>query len=184
MLYLPAVILTLGYLYPIHPKASIRRLPFIKIFLISTCWMWITATVPLLLHGKMLWEALTHPISWERFAFIFALTIPFDIRDTAEDARTGLKTLPNTLGLHITKAIGILAAGLWILLHYVAIHRTLYSYHTLLATVFTALLTVGLILRATPARSKLYFTGYVDGMMLVWVLLMEILHNILVSTTI
>ncbi len=178
-LYLPAGIITVLYLFPLHPSIFVRRLPFAKIFLISACWTWITATTPLALHGTPLLEAVVHPISWERFAFIFALTVPFDIRDMEEDARAGLKTLPNILGSKVTKITGIFAVCLWVGLHYVAMGDTHYTDGTFLATVLAAIPTIGLILWSHPLQSELYFTGYVDGMMLVWVVLMEALHNIL-----
>ncbi len=179
MLYLPVVIVTALYLFPLHPSVFLRRIPFAKIFFISYCWMWTTATAPLALHGSPLWKAMLHPISWERFAFIFALTVPFDIRDMDEDARAGLKTLPNVLGLKVTRAIGIFAVCLWVLLHYVAINSTHYSSGTFLATLWTAVPTIGWIVWAHPDRSELYYTGYVDGTMILWVLLMAVFHNIL-----
>ena len=93
----------LSLLYPF----GLRKVPFSKIFVISLIW---TISTMLLLafenYIPITQNIVLHLIS--RFLFVFAITIPFDIRDLKYDAQN-LKTIPLFFGVQKSKIIGVLA---------------------------------------------------------------------------
>ena len=98
----PIAVLTLFYSVPVFKTKKnifrLREIPCLKIFLISFVWSASTIFLP------VIQSAATHDIEnimlmlAERFLFVFAITIPFDIRDMKADARQGLKTIPLLIG--------------------------------------------------------------------------------------
>ena len=64
---------------------------------------------------------------FERFLFIMAITIPFDIRDLKIDNQVGLKTIPSILGIKKSKMI---AYFLLILMSAFAISNYLLGHYT------------------------------------------------------
>ena len=90
---------TLSFLYPF----GIRNIPFLKIFIISLVWA-ISTMLLILLENNLL---ISQNIIWHfisRFLFVFAITIPFDIRDLKYDAGE-IKTIPILFGFEKAKLI-------------------------------------------------------------------------------
>ena len=87
----------------------LRDIPGIKIYAITLVATFTTATIPLISSGEVgstdIWL-----LSIQRFLFILAITIPFDVRDAHLDKRWNLKTIPLILGNEraITLAISLL----------------------------------------------------------------------------
>ena len=101
-LILPALIISL--LYPIKIQISnqyysIREIPFIKIFLIAFTWSYVTFVAPLLYYGFEINYFLLD-MFFQRFLFVVAISIPFDIRDCEYDQ---IKTIPNVFGIYQSK---------------------------------------------------------------------------------
>ena len=110
-IFLP--IISLGFVsviygLPIYKNEShlfrLRDLPGLKIFLIAFVWAYVTEGLPALING----EPLYYLALFERFLFIFAITIPFDIRDVNYDA-SHLATIPQYFGINTAKLIALLA---------------------------------------------------------------------------
>ena len=145
-------------------RRGLREIPFIKLVLIGLTWAFVTAFLPLLEGGVNGWGMITL-VTIERFVFITAITIPFDIRDLPHDS-AAKKTLPQLIGqkraLHFSLDLLIIAFFLEI---YVL--RT-YEQHWLswLALILGFGCTALLIKRADPERPELYFTGLLDGVMI------------------
>ena len=99
-------IVSMAYGLPIYknPKGwmRLRDVPGLKIFLIAISWALVTEGLPVLINGQKL-EFL--PLL-ERFLFIFAITIPFDIRDLRFD-ESNLATIPQYFGVRKARWIGI-----------------------------------------------------------------------------
>ena len=110
-IFLP--ILGLGFVsviygLPIYKKGShlfcLRDIPGLKIFLIAFVWSYVTEGLPALINGEPLYCLAL----FERFLFIFAITIPFDIRDVNYDA-SDLATIPQYFGINTAKWMALLA---------------------------------------------------------------------------
>ena len=101
-------IVSMAYGLPIYKKPTgwlrLRDVPGLKIFLIAVIWAFVTDGLPVLINGQKL-EFL--PLL-ERFLFVFAITIPFDIRDLRFD-EVNLATIPQYFGVRKARWIGISA---------------------------------------------------------------------------
>ena len=86
--------ISIGYILPLVFRKRLRDIGRAKIVMISIVW----ALLPILSNiapGQLTINSL---IFLEHFAFIFALTIPFDIRDQRRDRRAKVSNLANQLG--------------------------------------------------------------------------------------
>ena len=102
-----AAILSLAYVIPIFGQKRLRDLPFIKIFTIAFVWAFVVIILPLQELGKTI-NTITIILFMEKAFFVFALTIPFDIRDVDWDAKTNVKTIPLSIGIQNAKSLAIL----------------------------------------------------------------------------
>ncbi len=92
----------ISFLYPF----GLRKIPFSKIFFISL--IWTTSTMLLLiLEEEIIFSSniIAHLII--RFLFVFAICIPFDIRDVKYD-NIKLKTIPMYFGVSKSKLISFI----------------------------------------------------------------------------
>ncbi len=98
----PIGVLTLFYSLPIFKNKKhhfrLREIPGLKIFLIAFVWSAVTILLPIIQSGNSYNIRHVLILFMERFFFIFAITIPFDIRDMGADSRAGLKTIPLVIG--------------------------------------------------------------------------------------
>ena len=97
-LLLPPILISI--IYPLLIKINnrqygIRNIPFLKIFLISFTWSYVTLLLPALYYDIQLDYFLLSSF-FERFLFVLAIAIPFDIRDYNSDK---IRTFPNTIGI-------------------------------------------------------------------------------------
>ncbi|WP_270088391.1 hypothetical protein [Sphingobacterium sp. SYP-B4668] len=82
-------------------KVGLRQLPGAKIFHIAFIWVCSSVVLPyveLYAEGVQIDTALLSSLSVLKFLFLIICTLPFDIRDIAQDSYYHLKTLPNMLG--------------------------------------------------------------------------------------
>jgi 4-hydroxybenzoate polyprenyltransferase len=174
-LILPCL-LSLGYVVPfLGDNKRLRDLDLLKIFLLAVAWSWITAGLP---AASRHW-ALTAPallMALERLTFVFALTLPFDIRDLNVDAYTQVKTIPARFGLHKTKilsaAVLLSSLGFAWLNYYIDV----YDLQVLLTLAASLSLTFLLTFFSDRIRHDYYFAGLLDGMMILQFVLVWIVH--------
>lgn len=101
----PAII---AGLYPLsfksafHNFTSLRTVPGLKVFLIAFTWSYVTVLLPVLLYDYVDTEIFIEFIM--RALLLFAMIIPFDIRDLEID-RNGMGTLPQILGLRKSREL-------------------------------------------------------------------------------
>jgi len=157
-LALPGLV-ALAYVAPLGASGKrLRDLHFLKIFLIAGVWAWLTVWLPAAGHGPFPWR-----MALERAAFIFAITLPFDIRDLRIDNHTQVKTLPAVMG--VRAAIALALALLAIMLVFVWTNPG-YNGGVKIALSLSALASGALILFSGRAQHDYYFTGLMDGMMI------------------
>lgn len=108
-------LLTLGYVIPMLPQAkSLRNMAGLKIFVVALVWS--AAAVGIhLWHYGLIPRADDYLLFAQIFLTVFALTIPFEIRDLTIDQER-LKTLPQMLGVQRSQYLGIAAVILAALL--------------------------------------------------------------------
>lgn len=165
-------VLSLGYALPILPqKKRFRDLHFLKLFLVGLVWTFVTVLLPFL-ESDLAFSTSIFYLMLERMLFIFAIAIPFDIRDGQADQRIGVKTLPNTLGVKESKLfafVSLALASFIILLNM----NYLYNFPQVGRFAISFLITSILIHFTNPNKPDQYFIGLVDGMMILQFLLLQ-----------
>ena len=166
-------LIALGYVLPfLSGRRRLRDLSYVKIFLIAIAWSWITVLLPALELG-MGWSIPMLIMLLERAFFIFAITLPFDIRDLEVDAYNQVKTLPAQLGYRRTKALALACLLIMTALAGLNYHIDVYGAGVFSALLLSALIAFALIYFADKVKHDYYFSGLIDGAMvlqfvLVW----------------
>ena len=105
LLILPVILVSLFYQSHIQINShfySIRSIPFLKIFIISIVWSYITFLLPILYEGYEIDYSVLN-FFFQRMLFLIAILIPFDIRDLKVDQ---IQTIPNVVGVFRAKLLG------------------------------------------------------------------------------
>jgi len=160
----PSVI-ALGYVIPMRNGKRLRDLPFLKIFLIAIAWAWITVIAPSkYLEVNNLQLAL---IFIERACFVFAITIPFDIRDLLMDEKAAVPTLPGTWGVGKAKSMAYMALLVMMISVFVNVYLDLYTIEIAIALLISALSSASFVYLAHENRHDYFYSGLMDGTMIV-----------------
>ena len=100
--FAPIALITVLYSIPVsaNPKhlLRLREIPYLKIFMIAAIWSASTILLPIVQSVETFSQMHIFAMLSERFFFILAITIPFDIRDLEADGQQELKTIPMLLG--------------------------------------------------------------------------------------
>ena len=165
----PIGLLTIFYSLPFFKKLKyvfrLREIPFLKIFLISFVWSVVTILLPIIQSN------ITYDIGHlllmliERFIFVFAITIPFDIRDISDDRVSGLKTIPILIGQK--KSIVVANISLLLFTIICLVHYPMYKLTFILPGLILSALTTLFFLNNKALRSLYYYHyGILDGTMI------------------
>lgn len=157
-------LVSFAYIIPFTRRGKrLRDYPFIKVFLIAFAWAWVSVVVPL-------WEIRSGGIWWlffERFFYILAITLPFDIRDLSLDKSQGTKTLPLFLGVEKTKRLAFIMLGISILLGIIYLIVFSLQYAVVNGYVLAGLYTFFFINKVNEEANDYLFTGWLDGTMII-----------------
>jgi 1,4-dihydroxy-2-naphthoate octaprenyltransferase len=161
-----------GMLYALKVFAgkALRDFPFIKIHLISLTWVLIIIVWPLVREEKSIldhWELLTG-----LYCVMLAITIPFDIRDLSFDD-PHKKTTPQLIG---TKSSKVVAATLLLLGYLLLVINS----QIFLRNPFYYISFIGffiLIIKTNKERKEMYFSGLIDGWIIVLGMLFLFTHT-------
>jgi 4-hydroxybenzoate polyprenyltransferase len=178
---MPIAVLTLFYSTPISKRTEatmrLRQIPFIKIFLISFVWSAVTILLPLVQSEKTFNHIHIFVVLLERFLFIFAITVPFDIRDMVADANSGLKTLPLLIGKRKSIALATILLFFFIvisLVHYLLTNQLF----IFMAFIVSSLTTLVFIMDTNIKNLRLYYYGILDGTILLQGILMLVFYQL------
>jgi len=148
----------------------LRNINYLKIFLIVYVWVATTVWLPFIgsdIDVTSLWIE-----SFHRGLFYLALTLPFDIRDEKTDKKQQLKTLANQLGIFNTKILSIL-----FLLLSLTIAFFYYSLPIFYAVAGSHLICCFLIVMVKKTRPMLYYTGLMDGTIIIQLCLLLVVQK-------
>ena len=105
--------LTLFYSIPAYRKSGISsrflKIPGIKTLLIAFVWTAVTVFLPIIHSGIPTDTNQILLLFAERLIYIFAIAIPFDIRDMKNDELAGLRTIPLAFGEKTARKISNIA---------------------------------------------------------------------------
>lgn len=162
--------LLLMYNFPIFPRdRNLRSLGLLKVIIVAFTWTGVTVLLPYFADQELwLWD--TYVLALQRFLFILAMMIPFEIRDMYLDP-PGIKTLPRKFGVLRTKYLGLFLAWFSFSLTYlkdeIAVFETASGiFATLLLSVF--------ITRTPSYPSRYYASFWVEALPVFWLLFIEI----------
>lgn len=174
LLYLfPFIICTFFYVVPIPIlKASLRKIPGVKLFLIAFSFAGITVLFPLvqndILIGYNEWI-----IFMQRILFVVLITIPFDIRDLyCDDA--SMKTLPQSIGVKNAKIIGVLFGLLFVMLEF---FKEPVDYFLVVITLVVTIISSLFLIMSNKKQTKYYCAFYVESMPVFWWILFLSIRN-------
>lgn len=170
-------LISIFYGYPFtYKKIRLRDIGIIKIFLISFSWAYVSTVLPFVSIDEQLFTPKFFLIFLERFLFIFAITLPFDIRDQQIDQLYDLKTIPVIFGQTKTKIISIMSllvvTGILLIEHRIDLVKTYFLW----AMIIGCLVTIAIILLNKKDKSDYYYLGLLDGMIILQLLLVVIFN--------
>ncbi len=165
LLVVPAI-LSLGYVLPfVKGDKRLRDFDYIKIFLVAVVWGVITVLMPILERTTEL--TIAHLlILLERMFFIFAITLPFDIRDLKIDAHIDVKTIPSMIGIDKTKKMALVCLILVFALAGLNLYLDTYQTGHLIAIAISCFSTLLFINYSDKTDADYFFTGLMDGTMI------------------
>ena len=163
----PFILLTLFYVFPIA-KFSLRERAGVKLFLLAISWAGITVLFPLV-QNYLLLRSVDYITFLQRFLFVFAITIPFDIRDLKYD-KPSLNTIPQVIGVKKSKYLAIIVLIIFILLE--VFKQLFFNFSFEPKIVFVFMLSVWLIYKASVDRNKYYTSFFVEAIPIFWYLLL------------
>lgn len=167
-------ILTFLYSMPVSGNKSylfkLREVPYLKIFLIAFVWSALTVFLPAIQAGEEILNVQVDLLIAERFFFIFAITIPFDIRDMQVDRDAGLKTIP--LLVNQKKALTLSYLSLLISLVISVFHYEMQNNLFIIEALCISFITTYLFLKLKTFRNlNKYYYQILDGTLLLQALL-------------
>ena len=161
-------VIVVSFLYPLNFRISnfricIRSIPLFKVFLISFVWSYITYLMPLIYNGfEIDFNILKYFII--RFLFIFAISIPFDIRDFNVDK---ILTFPRLLGVKKSKYLSWLSMLVIQLIILVDLFNSQISIPMFLALFFSMELSSLVIYYTNTKRTNLFYGLLVEGLSII-----------------
>lgn len=162
----PIAVLTLFYSTPIFKNEKnifrFREIPYLKIVMISFVWSASTILLPIIQATGFYDSMHVMLMLMERFFFVFAITIPFDIRDMKADKYDGVKTIPLLFGERTSHFISYGALTFFLFISF--FH---YQDLRIIVALSISAITTFIFLWSIKIRSLPYYHyGILDGTML------------------
>ena len=168
IILIPMALSTFFYSVPfLFQRKNLRSMTNLKLFLIIITWAGVTVLLPLK-NAEIQFSNDVWLIFIQRVLFLFAIIIPFDIRDLDFD-NPEIKTLPQTLGVKKSKIIGVVALFLFFMIELV---RGLKTESTLLTTILIAVISMLFLIFSNKKQNQFYSSFWVESLPIVWFLLM------------
>ena len=135
-------------------KLQFRNIPFLKILIICLCWSWTCCALPQLVSSSIFnWN-----ITFIIFIYVFAITIPFDIRDMTIDNKK-IYTIPQFTGSKVAFTISQLSI---LFLFFFAF------YHSNYLLCFFMIVTNIVLIPSLKIKSEFYYLFVLDGLLVIF----------------
>lgn len=179
ILIFPAV-LSLLYVLPKSLQSfgqNLRDIPYIKIHVIAISWVISCLSLPFI-HTLGPGALLGHTHLWlmaEKYLFVLAITIPFDIRDLQHD-EADKKTIPQLLGVKKARTSALTAMALsFAISSWVFYQIEFYNAAQWWSILISDGIGITLIALTHPRRKESFYAGWLDGIPIFQLLLMLLL---------
>tara|TARA_X000000368_G_scaffold345614_1_gene284773 strand:+ start:94 stop:681 length:588 start_codon:yes stop_codon:yes gene_type:complete len=168
LLFFFTLLLGLLYCLPLPGfKINFRGFKGLKIHLVALSWVLMTVFLPLTLEGVSLKE-LSFMYGFQRYLFVIAATLPFEIRDLKLD-HPNLSTWPQRWGVKNTKILGFVLLILFLFLE--ALFNFSYCFEI---TMMIAIILMVFILISKKEQPKYFSSFWVEGIPILWLFLKKI----------
>lgn len=147
----------ISFLYPF----LLRSIPYLKIFIISIVWTLISITLLVIENGLFIDQNIYY-LHISRFCFVFAITIPFDIRDILIDFKN-IKTIPIVFGEKRSKYISVIFLFFNQLILLKLYLLKFISNEMFYAMVILFFFTTILVMQSSSNRKDIYFSFGVES---------------------
>ena len=157
-----AMLLNMAYILPfVHvnkmQRINLRALGLLKIFIVSCVWSMVVVLLPLVELRTEAFEIILKFMGV--FCLVFALMIPFEIRDLQSDKLDGIRNIVSIGGRKFIILCGVMAYGLHLFLH-----MQLGMYFRSAVMLFVVFAWV--IFYARKPRNAFFYAAVVDGMII------------------
>ncbi len=159
----PFTLFTLFYTFPVK-RLSLREKAGIKLFLIAVSWAGITVLFPLAQNYIQL-RATDYLTFLQRFLFVFAITIPFDIRDLQYDKKE-MQTIPQVFGVEKSKILSISVLILFFLFNLLKQVQPQLKISDFLISIIAIIL----IYNMKVDRNKYYTSFFIEAIPVLWLI--------------
>ena len=145
-------------------KINLRGFKGLKIHLVALSWVLVTVFLPNHMGGGINSDELLI-YGLQRYLFVLAATLPFEIRDLNTDAPQ-LSTWPQRFGITKTKILGV-----FLLVAAMSVVYFLPQFLDSLSLIISHLILIALIVNVTDDQSKYYSSFWVEGIPILWLFL-------------
>ena len=159
-------IVAISFIYSIriigkkNAKGGLRDIPGIKIFMVAISWVFLCGFLPIWINGLSNISAIgVLTLSAEKFLFVFAITIPFDIRDLQLDDLSQ-RTIPQVIGIEKSITLANVLLFLGAVLGWVCVAYSAAAYTGLLMSYVLTSIILSFVKKETK---ELYYSGLIDG---------------------
>lgn len=166
-------VITFLYAVPLLPKKyfideqkNLRQISGLKVYIIALVWTFATVVLPLV-NNEVTLDYDVWITVLQRFIFVIALMLPFEIRDLNYDSLK-LATIPQKIGIKKTKVFGVLLLIVFVLLEF---FKDSLSYGLLITTIIIAFVTLLFVMYSHKKQSKYYSAFWVEGLPIFWLVL-------------
>lgn len=101
------ILISIVYVIPLFNNKRLKDFPLVKIFAIALSWTCITLVGPMSASPGWWEESGNWFLVAEHILFLFAMAIPFDIRDEIIDSEMDIKTIPTIIGINNSQYLGL-----------------------------------------------------------------------------
>lgn len=151
---------------------SLRSLPYVKIFMIAMVWTLICGLFPIISNVQFPDGLVYYLIALS--AFLFAITIPFDIRDVEVDKANNLITFPVKFGEERCKLLSYFVLIIYIAIIFLFQLRDQIKLTHAAALILSACVAAFTIFFSKKERPEFFFSVLVEGLMVLQFLLVLI----------
>ena len=173
LILIPSVVITFFYGSRIskNSRLTLRDLAGIKIVTIALVWALVTVLFPLL-QEQSSFDKNTWITFAQRFLFVFAITIPFDIRDLHIDQKE-MKTLPLIFGTQFSKYVGFGALFFFVWLEF----GKTKDQQDLPVTLLMAIISSVFLYKSKTDNHTYFASFWVEAIPIIWVLLLLLFRS-------
>jgi len=148
----------LSFLYPF----GLRNIPFAKIFIISFAWANASMLFLVIENDIIISQNIILHLA-SRFLFVFAITIPFDVRDLEYDAGK-IKTIPLFFGEKKSKCLAVFVILICVIIAAFQQIQNNITVSNLLALIVLYFLTLVMVIKSDKKNNEMYFSFWVESL--------------------